>query len=69
MIFGCATYAHVKQDKLHPRAIKCIFLGYSNRVKGYRLWCIETRNERCITSRDVVFNEEEMPKKNANLGM
>ncbi|GJW14106.1 retrotransposon protein, putative, ty1-copia subclass [Tanacetum coccineum] len=37
-IFGCVAYSHVNQGKLKPRAIKCIFLGYPEGVKGYRLW-------------------------------
>ncbi|GKD99981.1 retrotransposon protein, putative, ty1-copia subclass [Tanacetum coccineum] len=37
-IFGCVAYSHVNQGKLKPRAIKCIFLGYPDGVKGYRLW-------------------------------
>ncbi|GJV09848.1 retrotransposon protein, putative, ty1-copia subclass [Tanacetum coccineum] len=37
-IFGCVAYSHVNQGRLKPRAIKCIFLGYPNGVKGYRLW-------------------------------
>lgn len=28
-MFGCATYAHDRRDKLQARAKKCIFLGYS----------------------------------------
>ncbi|GJZ66216.1 retrotransposon protein, putative, ty1-copia subclass [Tanacetum coccineum] len=37
-IFGCIAYSHVNQGKLKPRAIKCIFMGYPDGVKGYRLW-------------------------------
>lgn len=63
-IFGCTdAYAHLRQDKLDPRAKKCIFFGYPEGVKGYKLWCIEKGYEKCIISRDVVFNEEEMPMK------
>lgn len=62
-VFGCAAYAHVKQDKL-PRALKCVFIGYPQGVKGYRLWYIEKGSEKCIISRDVVFNEQEMPLPN-----
>ena len=36
-IFGCSAYAHVRQDKLEPRALKCIFLGYPKGVKAYKL--------------------------------
>lgn len=42
-IFGCPTYAHVNNGKLEPRAIKCIFLGYLDGVKGYKLWCLITK--------------------------
>ncbi|KAG8488618.1 hypothetical protein CXB51_016586 [Gossypium anomalum] len=35
-IFGCPTYAHVDNEKLEPRSIKCVFLGYKAGVKGTR---------------------------------
>ena len=59
-MFGCSAYVHVKKDKLESRAVKCIFLGYLERVKGYRCWCLEPGMRKCIISRDVVFNEQEM---------
>ena len=34
--FGCATFAHQKDDKLSPRSRKCVFLGYGEGVKGLR---------------------------------
>ncbi|KAK3010795.1 hypothetical protein RJ639_011899 [Escallonia herrerae] len=43
-IFGCLAYAHVNDGKLEPRAKKCIFLGYANKVKGYRLWCPDSKS-------------------------
>ena len=61
-IFGCPAFAHIKQGKLEPRALKCVFLGYPEGVKGYRLWCTDLKPPRCIVSRDVVFNEQEMLK-------
>ncbi|KAH9744680.1 hypothetical protein KPL70_003806 [Citrus sinensis] len=61
-IFGCPAFAHVKQGKFEPRALKCVFLGYPEGVKGYRLWCTDLKPPRCIVSRDVVFNEQEMLK-------
>lgn len=63
-IFCCSAFAHVKQDKLEPRALKCIFLGYPKGVKGYKLWFIDER--KCIISRDVTFNENVMPLKHVN---
>ena len=57
-IFGCLAYAHVHNGKLEPRSIKCVFLGYKPGVKGYKLWCLETK--KVIISRDVIFNETAM---------
>ena len=38
--------------------MKYVFLGYKNGVKGYKLWCLETR--KIIVSRDVIFYETAM---------
>ena len=42
-IFGCPAYYHVKDSKLDSRAKKAIFLDFGSGVKGYRLWCTETK--------------------------
>jgi len=62
-VFRRVAYAHIRQDKLEPRVVKCIFLGYPERVKWYKLWCLEAGFKRCLVSRDVVFNESEMAYK------
>ncbi|KAG8367497.1 hypothetical protein BUALT_Bualt16G0078100 [Buddleja alternifolia] len=59
-VFGCIAYAHFKQDKLEPRALKCIFLGYPEGSKAYKPWCLEHDVRKCIISRDAVFNENLM---------
>ena len=33
-IFHYPAYVHVNESKLEQRIKKCIFLGYTNRVKG-----------------------------------
>lgn len=60
-MFGCATYAHQIEGKLDPRTTKCIMLGYPEVVKGYRLWVLRVQGIKIINSRNVVFNESEMP--------
>jgi len=62
-VFGCVAYTHIKQDKLKPRVLKCIFLGYPEGVKGYKLWCLEASYKRCLVICDIVFNEVEMAYK------
>nr|GEX22810.1 retrotransposon protein, putative, Ty1-copia subclass [Tanacetum cinerariifolium] len=61
-IFGCVAYSHVNREKLKPRDIKCIFMGYPDGVKGYRLWRLDDVKPKIIISRDVVFNESLMYK-------
>lgn len=59
-VFGCLAYAHIKQDKLDFRAVKCIFVGYPAKVKGYKLWRLEGSGQKCYISRDVIFDEIKM---------
>ena len=40
-IFGCTVFVHVSshlRTKLEPRALKCVFLGYSSTQKGYKCY-------------------------------
>jgi hypothetical protein len=40
-VFGCHAFVHVpkeKRRKLDKKAIKCIFIGYKEGMKGYKLW-------------------------------
>lgn len=43
------------QNKLDPRSIKCIFVGYSPRQKGYI--CYSPTLRKFFTSMDVTFDE------------
>ncbi|CAJ2637310.1 unnamed protein product [Trifolium pratense] len=62
-IFGALAFAHVKQDKLDARAVKCVFIGYPEGVKGYKLWKMEPGGSKFIISRDVTFDETRMGMK------
>ena len=58
-IFGCICYAQVlaqKRTKLHEKSQKCVFLGYSDVTKGYRL--VDVKTNKLIISRDAIFDEK-----------
>ncbi|PNX90442.1 cysteine-rich receptor-like protein kinase 25-like protein [Trifolium pratense] len=57
------AFAHVKQDKLDARAVKCVFIGYLEGVKGYKLWKMEPRGSKFIISKDVIFDETRIGMK------
>ncbi|CAL9016784.1 unnamed protein product [Prunus brigantina] len=55
-VFGCVSYVHVHQhsrDKLDPRALKCVFVGYSISQKGYK--CYYPPSGKIFVSMDVTF--------------
>eukprot|EP00253_Pinus_taeda_P029314 PITA_29314 len=57
-VFGCDAYVHVpkeKRTKLDSKSEKCIFIGYKDGLKGYKLWNPVTR--KVVYNRDVVFRE------------
>ncbi|XP_070026187.1 protein MTL1-like [Nicotiana sylvestris] len=51
----CSTGRIIGKDKLAPRALKCIFLGYSRTQKGYR--CYSPNFQRYLMPGDVTFFE------------
>jgi hypothetical protein len=57
-VFGSIAWAHIPDEKrkvLQPKSKKCIFVGYSEDVKGYRL--LQTHCNEVIIRRDVKFDE------------
>jgi len=65
-VFGCLCYPNVMPttaNKLSPRSVACVFLGYPGDHRGYRCYDIETR--RIYTSRHVTFVENVFPFRNA----
>ena len=59
-IFGFVCYVHILgpgSDKLDPRFIKCVFLGYSRTQKGYRCYSPTLRHR--FISANVTFDESQ----------
>ena len=59
-VFGCVAYAHILDQlrkKLDSKGEKCIFIGYSEESKAYRLYNPSTK--KFMISRDVHFIKEE----------
>ena len=57
-LFGCDAYVRVPKEKitkLDSKFEKCIFIGYKDGLKGYKLWNRVTR--KVVYSRYVVFRE------------
>ncbi|KAL3846133.1 hypothetical protein ACJIZ3_003536 [Penstemon smallii] len=51
-------YNAQERSKLDPKSRKCIFLGYADGVKGYRLW--DPTAHKVIISRDVIFTDNKI---------
>ncbi|KAI5339294.1 hypothetical protein L3X38_018566 [Prunus dulcis] len=60
-VFGCVTFVHLythQRNKLEPRALKCVFIGYAQHQKGYHYYHPPT--QKPYITMDVVFREEEI---------
>ena len=58
-VFGCDAYVHIpkhKRGKLESKSVKCVFVGYQDGCKGWRLY--EPRSNQLFVSRDVTFVED-----------
>ncbi|KAG7573078.1 Integrase catalytic core [Arabidopsis suecica] len=61
-VFGCACYPYLRpyaQNKLDPRSLLCVFVGYNEKYKGYR--CFHPPTGRVYISRHVLFDESRFP--------
>jgi hypothetical protein len=57
-VFGSIAWAYIPDEKrkaLQPKSEKCIFVGYSEDVKGYKL--LQSHCNEIIIRRDVKFDE------------
>jgi transposase InsO family protein len=68
--FGCITYTHIPSEltkKLDDRSEKCIFTGYSETSKAYRLYNPITK--KLILNRDAKFLENQFWNDSENQQM
>jgi hypothetical protein len=66
-IFGCACWPNLcpyNSNKLQPRSLQCVFLGYNLRHKGYK--CFHVSSSRLYISQDVIFQESIFPFPKSN---
>lgn len=58
-VVGCAAWVMIRKEaresKLHPRAVLCVMIGYSETQKGWKVW--DPAQNRIIVARDVQFDE------------
>ncbi|PKU85121.1 Retrovirus-related Pol polyprotein from transposon TNT 1-94 [Dendrobium catenatum] len=60
--FGCLCFPWTTpyaNNKLSPRSMECVFIGYSSQHKGYR--CLHIPSKRVYISRHVKFVEHHFP--------
>ena len=60
-VFGCVAFVHLHKrqcNKLTPRTLRCVFLGYAAYQKGYR--CYHTPSKQMFVTMDVIFHEDSM---------
>ena len=61
-VFGCKCYPCLRpymKNKLDPKSLVCVFLGYNEKYKGYR--CFYPPTGKVFISRHVLFDENHFP--------
>ena len=57
-VFGCIAFKHIpdaKQRKLDKKSCKCVFVGYPEGTKGYKLYDLEKKS--FVRIPDIIFQE------------
>jgi hypothetical protein len=61
-VLGCKCFPFLgdyRTNKLEPKSLPCVFLGYSYKHKGYK--CFYPATDRIYISRHVAFDENVLP--------
>ncbi|KAL2237883.1 UNVERIFIED_CONTAM: Retrovirus-related Pol polyprotein from transposon TNT 1-94 [Sesamum indicum] len=66
-VFGCSAFVHQNSDKLEPRSLKYVFIGYPKGVKGYRLW-VRSQPEDNQEGEGLENNQEQNAENPENIG-
>ncbi|KAG6470018.1 hypothetical protein ZIOFF_070958 [Zingiber officinale] len=73
-VFGSHCYVHLQdsqRSKLDAKAVKCVFVGYDERRKGWR--SLDPTTNKCVMSRNAIFDEissyhfEEPPREETDM--
>lgn len=55
-VYVCYVHLHsIHREKLDPRVLKCVFLGYSSTLRGYK--CFHPPMSKYYVSMDIEFQE------------
>jgi hypothetical protein len=57
-VFGSTAYVHIpaaERQKLDPKSVKCLFIGYCSTQKAHRFW--DPVAKKVKISRDAIFDE------------
>ena len=63
-VFGTSCYPYLRpygKNKFDPKSLHCVFVGYSEKHKGYR--CLHPPSVRVYISRHVLFEENNFPNE------
>ena len=66
-VFGCTAYMHIpdeKRSKLDKKSRRCIFIGYPEHSKGYKLY--DPGSGKMVRSRNVIFVEDDFKDNNVS---
>ena len=69
-VSGCIAYIKIsdkKKTNLDAKGIKCLFVGYCEGTKAYRLVCLES--QKIIKCPDIVFFEDKRLLEEVQVGV
>ena len=61
-VFGCKCFPYLQPymtNKMDPKSLTCVFVGYNEKYKGYR--CFYPLTGKVFISRHVLFDESSFP--------